>query len=692
MVNDKYKEKYEKIKIELIKILIVSKDRTLKEVEIINKLGINQGKDKKTLRKIFNKLIQDSVIAVDRNNRSVRLKTKEYEVGEIVLNGMNDFAIDFSDRRNSIKSSNLKGAYVGDIVLYSNKDKSIKSVIKKANNPRIFECIRVNDKIEILPFNLRESEKYRFFSDKPLNLTGNEIISAYVIKNEEENCFDCHIKEVLGKRTEYNISGKIMLAMNGLDINFPEEVLEEAKLIPDHVLESEIEGRIDLRELPTFTIDSSKRTETFDDAMSVATNKEGHYLLYIHVIDVAHYVKPGSKIFEEAIKRAKKIYMHNYGYTYNMLPDNLSTGICSLTKGQDRLTKTISLEFSEDGELLEYDYFNSVIHVDRNYDSKQAERVYDAFLDDTNSDYDPFFALQFILFDRVNQFIKMSFDKNHKLGSIVKFSYYCYSGDGSKNVLSGPFSKSDDSMQERVFNSIKFANEQVSNHFPTLPFIYKTFEYPSKKEIISASKLDWFIHDDLDSYIKKDIVENILHYYDLPNTQHYRLAVMHLLVQERYLFSVNNRGNYKKGVARYTQVNSPARSSICLVNQTLFDKYSGDFDTDSKSLERSEKRLESICTNYNEKSLKYERLQKLHPSPSEKAMSVVENVTTGIVLGRNGNTFIISTKDGEMYYVTAGNTKVEIGDKVIVQLFKSIDDSKNQKVKILCNKNNSNNI
>lgn len=154
----------------------------------------------------------------------------------------------------------------------------------------------------------------------------------------------------------------------------------------------------------------------------------------------------------------------------------------------------------------------------------------------------------------------------------------------------------------------------------------------------------------------------------------------------------NNRGNYKKGVARYTQVNSPARSSICLVNQTLFDKYSGDFDTDNKSLERSEKRLESICTNYNEKVLKYERLQKLHPSPSEKTMSVVENVTTGIVLGRNGNTFIISTKDGEMYYVTAGNTKVKIGDKVIVQLFKSIDDSKNQKVKILCNKNNSNNI
>ncbi len=629
---------------------------------------------------------------MDRNNRSVRLKTKEYEVGEIVLNGMNDFAIDFSNRRNSIKSSNLKGAYVGDIVLYSNKDKSIKSVIKKANNPRIFECIRANDKIEILPFNLRESEKYRFFSDKPLNLTGNEIISAYVIKNEEENCLDCHIKEVLGKRTEYNISGKIMLAMNGLDINFPEEVLEEAKLIPDHVLESEIEGRIDLRELPTFTIDSSKRTETFDDAMSVATNKEGHYLLYIHVIDVAHYVKPGSKIFEEAIKRAKKIYMHNYGYTYNMLPDNLSTGICSLTKGQDRLTKTISLEFSEDGEFLEYDYFNSVIHVDRNYDSKQAERVYDAFLDDTNPDYDPFFALQFILFDRVNQFIKMSFDKNHKLGSIVKFSHYCYSGDDSKNNLSGPFSKSDDSMQERVFNSIKFANEQVSNHFPTLPFIYKTFEYPSKKEIINASKLDWFVHDDLDNYIKKDIVENILHYYNLPNTQLYRLAVMHLLVQERYFFSVNNRGNYKKGVARYTQVNSPARSSICLVNQTLFDKYSGDFDTDSKSLDRSEKRLEFICTNYNEKALKYERLQKLHPSPSEKAMSVVENVTTGIVLGKNGNTFIISAKDGEMYYVTAGNTKVEIGDKVIVQLFKSIDDSKNQKVKILCNKNNSNNI
>ena len=691
MVNNSYNEKVDLIKYELIKNLLGESDKTLKEQEIYIRLGISSAKDKKILKKILNKLVLEGNITYDKKRGTIKLKTSEYEIGEIVLNGINDFAVECQEGRNSIRSKYLMGSYVGDKVLYSSKDKSIKSVIKSANNPRIFECIRVNDSTEIIPFNTREADDYRFTCDRPIVLTGNEIISATVKKNEEEDYYECNIKEVLGNRTEFNISGKIILAANGIDINFSNKALEEAALVPDHVLESEMEDRVDLRNLQTFTIDSSKKMRTYDDALSFEINKEGNYIVYLHVIDVAHYVKPGSEIFKEARKRSMKIYMHNYGYTHTMLPTNLSCGICSLVQGEDRLSKTISLEFTPSGNLIAYDFFDSVIHIDRNFDSEQAEMVLQAGFDTSNPNCDQKYIKDFILMEKVNSFIKKYLYKT----MLSNYPYYEVDNQTDTHKIYdkvmniGAFQ---DSMQERAVNIIKFANEQVANHFPTLPFIYKTCKYPTKREIVKLAKSSSAVLSDNMNYAKLDIIEKVLEYHSLPFTKEYRFAVAALLDKEKYIFSTNNKGNFKRGIERYTQINSPARSFVCLVNQLLFDKYNNYFDTDDKSMEELENSLEEICKEYNENDLKYKKLQKLCPSPSERNMKEVGGIAKGVVLDKKGNILIINVKNEGNYHVPLGDNEIEIGDEVVIKLSKTPPGITNHKAKILSYKNNSNNI
>ena len=109
---------------------------------------------------------------------------------------------------------------------------------------------------------------------------------------------------------------------------FPEKVRDEAKKFEDMtVSEEDCKGRMDLRALPIFTIDSAE-TKDIDDAVSLTRLPGGGYELGVHIADVSHYVKPGSELNEEAFNRATSVYYADQ--VVPMLPKSLSNGICSL--------------------------------------------------------------------------------------------------------------------------------------------------------------------------------------------------------------------------------------------------------------------------------------------------------------------------------------------------------------------------
>lgn len=162
-----------------------------------------------------------------------------------------------------------------------------------------------------------------------------------------------------GSADEAKRCAKALLYAQDIRGRFPEEVREEAKKLEDAaVSEADTKGRLDLRSLPIFTIDSTS-TKDIDDAISLTRTPEGGFELGVHIADVSHYVRPGTETDNEAFRRATSVYYADQ--VVPMLPKALSNGICSLNEGELRLAFSCLMRLDNNGELTDYRFVKSVI-------------------------------------------------------------------------------------------------------------------------------------------------------------------------------------------------------------------------------------------------------------------------------------------------------------------------------------------
>lgn len=119
--------------------------------------------------------------------------------------------------------------------------------------------------------------------------------------------------------------------------------------------------RVDLREVLTFTIDGAE-SKDLDDAISVKHMGNGDILLSVHIADVAEYVREGTALDEEALKRGTSIYMCDV--VIPMLPKEISNGTCSLHPGEEKLSLTCEMLINNKGHLLKSRVYESKIISD----------------------------------------------------------------------------------------------------------------------------------------------------------------------------------------------------------------------------------------------------------------------------------------------------------------------------------------
>jgi ribonuclease R len=192
-------------------------------------------------------------------------------------------------------------------------------------------------------------------------LESGDIVESEVVRypNSENDPIYAVPVEVLGKEGEAGIDIEVLIRMHGLPVDFPEDVKKEAERVA--VLpQDELKKRKDLRSLFTVTIDGLDAKD-FDDAVSC--RKEGeNFRLWVHIADVAHYVREGTALFNEAMERAFSVYLVDR--VIPMLPFELSAGICSLKPNEERLSITAEMLINPDGEVMEYGFYESVIRSD----------------------------------------------------------------------------------------------------------------------------------------------------------------------------------------------------------------------------------------------------------------------------------------------------------------------------------------
>ena len=164
--------------------------------------------------------------------------------------------------------------------------------------------------------------------------------------------------EVLGRATDPGMEIEIALRKHALPFKFSKAAAAQAKRLPDHVLDSERAGRVDLTAVPLVTIDG-ETAKDFDDAVWAEKKGKG-FRLVVAIADVSHYVRDADAIDQDARERATSVYFPRR--VIPMLPEALSNELCSLKPQVDRLCMVADMEITATGTIRRYRFYPAVMH------------------------------------------------------------------------------------------------------------------------------------------------------------------------------------------------------------------------------------------------------------------------------------------------------------------------------------------
>jgi ribonuclease R len=182
------------------------------------------------------------------------------------------------------------------------------------------------------------------------------------------------VLEVLGRLEDPGVDLKVVMAKHGLPEAFPAEVEAEAARVAREPGPAELAGRKDFRPWLTLTIDPETARD-HDDAVSIERLAGSGWRLAVHIADVAHYVAEGAALDQEAYLRGTSVYFPER--VVPMLPHALSSDVCSLVEGKDRLTQSVVLELDARGRVRKAEFHDGVIRSAARLSYEQVQRALD---------------------------------------------------------------------------------------------------------------------------------------------------------------------------------------------------------------------------------------------------------------------------------------------------------------------------
>ena len=435
------------------------------------------------------KLEKDNKIHISHKKRIMPISDEELSlIGTISLaqGGYGFFISENKDMNDVfISKDNLGDAFDGDKV----KIEIIKEASKGKNaEGRVLEIIE-RGKTKIVG-TFQESKGFGFvvadskaigkdiyiekkYTKKAKN---KDKVIAEIINFPKKGNPEGRIVDIIGHKNDKNVDIYSIVAQHGIPYQFSKDTKKEVLYLDTEVKEEDTRAREDFRDLFTVTIDG-RDSKDFDDAISIDKNGE-NYDLYVHIADVAHYVKRGSAIDKDAYDRGNSTYLYNV--VIPMLPLELSNGICSLNPNVDRLSISLKMTLDRKGNVIANDFYESVINSD-------YRLVYDdvnAFLDDGDDGVynDDYLKEKLSLFDELHKILR---EKREDRGSIdfnFRESQIDTTDDGKVLNISVHERGIGNKMIEEF---MLVANETVATLFGYMdfPFIYRVHEKPSKEKL-----------------------------------------------------------------------------------------------------------------------------------------------------------------------------------------------------------------
>lgn len=436
------------------------------------------------------------------------------------------------------------------------------------------------------------------------------------------------VKTVLGEPGENDTEMHAIVAEFGFPLEFPAEVEKEAQKIPTTVSKNEIKKRVDFRETLTFTIDPEDAKD-FDDALSFKKLENGNYEIGVHIADVSHYVRVGTKLDENAFERATSVYLVDR--TIPMLPEVLSNGVCSLRPNEDKLTFSAVFEMNDKAEILNQWIGKTVIHSQRRFAYEDAQERIETGEGDL--------AEELIILNNIAKKLKETRFKNGALSfetEEVKFKL------DEKGKPLGVYTKVRKDAHKLIEEYMLLANRKVAEfgykyrakkQKEANVFVYRVHDNPDENKLKDfsafARRFGYSLKLDSAKAITKSFNDLAIATEGKPEQG--ILQSMAIRTMAKAVYTTQKTGHYGLAFDFYTHFTSPIRRYPDLMVHRLLEKYL-ESETEKPSPEW-EKRckhsslMEQKAADAERASIKYKQAEFLENSVGQDFKGLITGVT-----------------------------------------------------------------
>jgi ribonuclease R len=390
------------------------------------------------------------------------------------------------------------------------------------------------------------------------------------------------VTQVLGDINEPGVDTEIIIRKHNIPDQHSEEAVAEATKLGAAVKERDLKGRTDFRPLTTVTIDGEQARD-FDDAITLDKLPNGNFWLGVHIADVAHYVREGSALDEEAYERGTSVYFTERAV--HMFPEELSTGLCSLRPKVDRLVQSCLMEIDRRGKVVRYELHDGVITSNERMTYTDVHTILTDADPEVSSRYEPlvpFFRLMEELFEILNK------KRRRKRGSIdfdLKEPEIILDDEGMvKEIIA-----LERNVAHRLIEEFMLvANETVAEHLAEhdVPTLYRIHEDPDPLKVAEfeefISTLGYSLSADADKVSPKHFQKLVQRMAGTPEEK--PIAFLMLRTMQKARYDPENLGHFGLAADSYTHFTSPIRRyPDLMVHRTLREARHGLMDEDRRA-------------------------------------------------------------------------------------------------------------
>lgn len=626
---------------------LIEKDSNIDLKELKRVLKFDEEEEKYLENTLF-KLEINGEIYKNKNGSYILLKNKPSILcgkarfltsGNLVITNKNGVQV-------IIPKDKANGVLDKDIVcikkINKNSDQtswSIDKILKRNSDQISCEVIFKNGKNSLIPYNSKCKSEIKI-DQKELDKHGvGEILLIRLIT--KGNQLDGAFVKSIGHKNEPDVDEKTIAYDHGFEVEFNKKIIKELEKIPSSVDINKAlkEGRKDLREKNVFTIDSYD-TKDIDDSICIEKLSNGNYRLYVNIADVSYYVKEQTLINDAAYKRATSIYMNDT--VIPMLPPKISNGICSLHPNVDRLTKTCEMIIDFDGNIIDYEIYDSIINSKK---KMTYDKVNEILLNNKEIEgYEDFYEDLFIM----NELSKIMNKRKQERGYIsFNKQEIKAKGKGSSIIFD---ERTQNVGEKMIENFMLAANETVANHvyYRSLPFIYRIHEAPDEEKI--KSFLDVLKNNNISFKNCKNITSNkyIQGIVDSLNELDDNSILSEALLintMKKAKYSNINLKHFGLALKCYTHFTSPIRRYADLQVHRLLNIYDKTYDFDYNEMDEFLREVANQCTNRSNEAQKAER-EAREMRMAEYMEHHIGDKFNGIITYIGQNSLTVKTENG----------------------------------------------